>query len=189
MAQKEIAKKKKKIWFSILGTKHFNNTEIGETLVSEPSSLVGKNISLNLGNLTNDVKLQNVKITFKIKEVKDSKALTEIVKYEVVQTSLKRMVHKGKNKIDDSFKLKTKDNVNVKIKPFIITKASTKKSILTSLNKKTRELITDVISKTDYETLLEDLIRYKIQNILKKELKKIYPLAQLQIRIFEKIPS
>ena len=190
MAKEKLqAKIKRKIWFPVVATSHFNNVEIGETLVVQPSALVGRNLSTSLGLLTNDSKSQNVKVTFKVKEIKDNKALTELVKYEIASGSLKRMVHKGKEKIDDSFKLKTKDGVNVRIKPFIVTKAAAKRSILSALRKKTRELLADYLKKYDYEAFFQDIIRFKIQTIMKKELKKIYPLAQFQIRILEKLPS
>lgn len=189
MPPKNIAKGKKKKWIPILGTQYFNKAEIGETLVEETSKLIGRNVAANLGTLTNDSKLQNIKVTFKIKEVKNEKAETEVVKYEVISTNLKRMIHKGKEKVDDSFELETKDNIKVKIKPFMITRSSAKKTILTSLRKKTREMLIDILKKTDYESLMENIIRYRTQNYLKRELKKIYPLAQFQIRVLQKLPS
>ena len=65
--QKEILKKKKKRWVSIISSSNFNNSEIGETITSEPSTLIGRNVAINLMNLTQDIKTQNTKIVFKIK--------------------------------------------------------------------------------------------------------------------------
>tara|TARA_Y100000310_G_C20620048_1_gene782769 strand:- start:783 stop:1355 length:573 start_codon:yes stop_codon:yes gene_type:complete len=189
MAQKELLKKKKSKWFPIISTKYFNNVEIGETLSIEASSLIGKNVGVSLMHLTQDIKAQNTKITFKIKEAKDERLLTEVVKYEISPSSLKRMVHKGKEKIDDAFKLKTKDSQNVIIKPFIVTKASTKRSVLTSLRKKTLEILTDSLEKSTYETLIENVIRFKLQSTTRNELNKVYPVANFHIRKLEKLPS
>lgn len=185
--QKEILKKKKKKWISILASKEFNNMEVGETITAEPSTLVGRNVSINLMNLTQDIKTQNTKIIFKISEVKNDKAVTEIVKYELVPSSLKRMVHKDKEKIDDSFKVTTKDNVEVRIKPFTVTKSSTNRSVLTALRHKTRELLTEAIKKATYDVFMEEVIKFKIQNVIKRELSKIYPLTQFQIRKLERL--
>tara|TARA_Y100000310_G_scaffold339088_1_gene430652 strand:- start:650 stop:1216 length:567 start_codon:yes stop_codon:yes gene_type:complete len=187
MAQKDLQKRKKKRWFTIVATKYFNNTEIGETTATEPSLLIGKNVSVNLMNLTQDIKSQNTKITFKIKEVKDEKALTDLVKYEVVPSSVRRMVHKDKEKIDDSYKLTTKDNVNVKIKPFILTRSSAQKSVLTALRKKALETLTEQLRKTTYDAFLENLIRFRVQSSMRKELSKIYPLAHFHVRKLEKL--
>jgi ribosomal protein S3AE len=185
--QKELLKKRKKRWVPIQATRHFNNVEIGETITVEPSALIGRNVSINLMNLTQDIKTQNTKIVFKIKEVKDNKLLTEIVRYELVPASLKRMVHKEKEKIDDSFLATTKDNVNLKIKPFMVTKSSTNRSVLTALRKKAREVLTETIKKTTYEVFMEEVIRFKVQNFTKRELSKIYPLTQFQIRKLERL--
>lgn len=185
--QKEILKKKKKKWMSILSTSHFNNSEIGETITSEPSTLVGRNVAINLMNLTQDIKTQNTKIVFKIKEVKNDRLMTEIVRYELVPASLRRMVHKDKEKIDDSFKAKTKDEVEVRIKPFIVTKSSANRSVLTAIRHKTRELLTEAIKKATYDAFMEEIIRFKLQNTIKRELSKIYPLTQFQIRKLEKL--
>lgn len=187
--EKAQLKVKKKIWFPIVATSHFNNVEVGETFIAQPSALIGRNVSYNLGLLMNDSKSQNVKVTFKIKEIKDNRALTELVKYEIASGSLKRMVHKGKEKIDDSFKLKSRDGVNVRVKPFIVTKSAANRSILTALRKKSQELLADFLKRSDYEAFFQDIIRFKVQSIMKKELKKIYPLAQFQIRILEKLAS
>ena len=185
--QKEILKKKKKKWMSILSTSHFNNSEIGETITSEPSTLVGRNVAINLMNLTQDIKTHNTKIVFKIKEVKNDRLMTEIVRYELVPASLRRMVHKDKEKIDDSFKAKTKDEVEVRIKPFIVTKSSANRSVLTAIRHKTRELLTEAIKKATYDAFMEEIIRFKLQNTIKRELSKIYPLTQFQIRKLEKL--
>ena len=185
--QKEILKKKKKRWVSIISSSNFNNSEIGETITSEPSTLIGRNVAINLMNLTQDIKTQNTKIVFKIKEVKNDKLMTEIVKYELVPASLKRMIHKYKEKIDDSFKVATKDGVEVRIKPFIVTKSSTNRSVLTALRHKTRELLTEAIKKATYDDFMEEVIRFKLQNVVKRELSKIYPLTQFQIRKLERL--
>src|SRR3989338_8994124 len=174
--QKEILKKKKKRWVSIISSSNFNNSEIGETITSEPSTLIGRNVAINLMNLTQDIKTQNTKIVFKIKEVKNDKLMTEIVKYELVPASLKRMIHKDKEKIDDSFKVATKDGVEVRIKPFIVTKSSTNRSVLT-----------EAIKKATYDDFMEEVIRFKLQNVVKRELSKIYPLTQFQIRKLERL--
>lgn len=189
MPPKDMLKKKRKKWYPIVSTSQFNNAEIGETIVDEPERLIGSNVFINLMNLTRDIKSQNTKVKFKIREFKDNKYFTDFVSYELIPSSLKRMVHKDKEKIDDSFELMTKDNVKVRVKPFIVTKSSTKKSVLTALRKRTLELLTENLKKTTYDIMLEHLVRFRLQSMLRKELTKIYPLAQFQIKKFEKIIS
>ena len=56
MAKAKVIKKE---WYPILAPKIFQNTVLGETYVYEPEQMVGKGITKNLMNLTNDVKRQN----------------------------------------------------------------------------------------------------------------------------------
>lgn len=178
----EIVKKKPKKWYSILAPQEFKQIEIGETLTSSPNSLLGKTLKINLMQLTNDIKKQNVNITFKIIQIKDDKAFTEIKKYELLQMAVRRIISKEKNKLDSSFLCKTKDNIAIRLKPLLITKSKTKKSILSTLQNQTKKFLTENISKLSYSELIIYLINYKLQTQLKEHLKKIYPVSLFQIR-------
>ena len=122
---KQENKGKKKHWYSILPTSNFRIPEVGETLTSDPSMLIGKTVTMSAMDLMRDPKRQNVKITFKITEIKDNKALTEVKRYQIMPSSIKRMMHQGKSKINQSFKLETKDNIKVVAKPVLITRNKT----------------------------------------------------------------
>jgi len=160
MAQKETSKKiKKKKWYPILANATFNNYEIGETIAESANSMIGKSVSVSLMALTQDMKTQNTKLRFKIKEAKDEKLYTDLVGYEIVTSSLKRLVHKNKDKIDDSFILTTKDNVKIRVKPFIVTKSSTNRSVLKALRKQAYESLADAASKNTYDALLENILK------------------------------
>jgi len=88
MAKQEI-KGKKKHWYSILPTSNFRIQEIGETLTADPSRLIGKTVAVNGMDLMRDPKKQNIKVTFRITEIKDNKALTEIKSYQVLNSKQK----------------------------------------------------------------------------------------------------
>ncbi len=187
MAETEILKKKRKKWYGILASKEFNNLEIGETLASSDGVLVGRSIEVNLANLTNDPKSQNIKIKFKIKEVKGNEAYTEIYNYEMSSTYIRRVVKPGKGKIDDSILLTTKDDIKLRIKPLFLTKLLVKQSILTNLRKKSREYLQEYCKKNDYSKLIQDLVNHHVQNDLKNLLKKVYPLSVAEIRLMQRL--
>jgi len=130
--------------------KEFNNNEVGETLASEDNLLIGRGIEVNLAHLTNDPKMQNVKIKFKIKEVKDNKGYVELTKYFMLPTYIKRVVKPGREKVEDSFILMTKDKIKIRLKPLIVTKALTQNSVLSSLRNKTREFMNEYCKKNEW---------------------------------------
>jgi len=183
---KQEAKKKRKRWLTILPTSHFKVKEIGESFVAEPSSLVGKTVTMNVMDLTRDPKKQNLKITFMIKEVKDNRAITEIKRYQMLPSSVRRLMHPGKSKIDDSFIAETKDNIKVRIKPVLITRSKTTRGVLSKLKHESEKFLRDNLKKVNYDELINNVLDSKIQVSLRNHVKKIYPLAGCHIRMLEK---
>ncbi len=185
MAKQEI-KGKKKHWYSILPTANFRIPEIGETLTADPLKLVGKTVTMNGMDLIRDPKRQNVKITFKIIEIKDNKALTEVKSFQMLNSAVRRLISDGKSKIDSSIKLETKDNIPVVAKPVIITKAKTSNAVLTNLRKTSEEFLRVAVKKLTYQEVISLLLEARLQSQLREHLKKVYPVTACHIRIFEK---
>ena len=114
-AKRTGLKKKKKVWFSVISPKSFGGIEIGETLGYDQTAIIGRKITMNLSSVSNTRKQQNVVVSLNINEVKDNKAQTELVGYKLEPAFVKRMARKGKSKISNTFKLKTKDDIKNKI--------------------------------------------------------------------------
>ena len=185
MAKQEI-KGKKKHWCTILPTANFRIPEIGETFTADPLKLVGKTVAVSGMDLMRDPKRQNIKITFKITEIKDNKALTEIKSYQITPSSIRRMMHQGKSKIDSSFKLETKDNIKVVVKPVMITRQKTSRGVLSKLIKNSEDFLKAAVKKLSYQEAINSLLEARLQAQLREHLKKTYPLAVCHIRVFEK---
>ena len=186
MAQTQLIPGKKKKWDKIQASKEFRNVLLGESLVSDPNVLVGKNLEISLVFLTHDPKKQNFKVKFKIKEIKDEEACTDLMGYYILPAYIKRAVRPGKSKVEDSFKSKTKDNLEVVAKPFLITRNLVSNSIKTSLRKKCREYLSKYFSERDYGEVIINLLNDNLQRDLRKVLDKIYPITMCHIRVFER---
>lgn len=184
MAEKEAELKiKKKKWHLIIAPKIFSEQVIGETLVTDIKSLLNRNISANLMNLTGDPKNQNISMKFVISRVEGNKAFADVVGYIMNPASIRRMIRREKERVDDSFLCKTLDSKGIRIKPLAITVASTKSSILANIRKKMQALIKEGVAKLNYEALLYDLIDNKLQKRVKSDLSKIYPVKNLEIKM------
>ncbi len=175
-------KKKKKIWVSILAPKEFKFTEIGETFVEEPSSCIGRFIEQNLMVLSNDPKKQSFNVSFRVNEYKDNALHTEFVGYALQVAQMKRLTRKQKNKIDDSFVCVTKDNIHVRLKPVLVTKAKVTNSKLTLVRHACREFVTGVSKNLTYDQLMSDVVNNDLQRNIKLAVKKVMPLANCIIR-------
>lgn len=186
MARPQKASKKKK-WFTIVAPKEFNGMNLGLTPAWQAADVKGRTIWVNLMQITNDPRKQNINLQFKMKEAMEDKVDTETITYEISNAYIKRVVRAGKDKVEDSFVCTTKDNVKVRLKPLIITANNTKKSVLMSLRKATREFVDKAVTETSFPDLISAVINGQVQKDLRMSLKKIYPLNVCDFRVVKRV--
>jgi len=175
-------KQLKKLWYPIIAPKVFGSGVLGETTVYDPQAAVGKVVMVNLMAITGNPKQQNTKLKFKIAKMVDNKAMADLIGYELVSSSTKRLVRRNVEKIDMSFTCMTQDKVAIRIKPMLIARLATVGSVAASLRKLTVDFITKYTNETKFETLILDLTNRKMQDLLKRTLAKVYPLKACEIR-------
>lgn len=180
--KEKATKVKKKKWYPIIAPKLFNNSFLGETLLTESSLAKGKPIVVNLMNLTNDIKKQNFNIKFIVDKVENDKAHTKIIGYMMVPSSIRRLTRRRSDKIENSFVCKTSDNIRIRIKPLIFTRSVTNNSIRNAIIKTSQEVLTRNIGKTKFDELITGLVNGKVQTSLRSRLSKIYPIRNIQIK-------
>ncbi len=172
----------KKMWYKVTAPKLFNSQVIGELYVENPSKAVGKRVPVNLTELTRDMRQQNINVFFEVNKVSGSKLYTEFVGFEMVPSSLKRMVRRGKRKVDYSFKAETKEGYKLRIKVIMVTIKLTNLSALSGLRKECEKNMKTMLKKMSYDQFVGDLVNHRIQSKLRKMLSKIYPLKMCEIR-------
>ncbi len=182
MTQEQVSKVRKKQWFNIVAPPTFSSAVIGETLVYEPASMIGKTLRHSLMNLTNDMKKQHINIHFKVTDVENGQGKTRIIGYEVIPSSVKRFVRRNSEKLDMSFVVETADNMTLRIKPLVVTKSDVKGSIASRLRKTIHAHLARIIKKMKFDELMNELISHKIQSEMRAMLNKIYPLKVCEIR-------
>ncbi len=180
--QTQELKKKKKKWIPVFASKEFNNQEIGETYLEESEQAMNRVVESNLMMLTREAKKQNFNVYFKITEVKNNQASTELVGYKMQVSQLKRLTRQGKNKVDDSFVYTTKDNVKAVIKPIFLTKALTYKTTLHLIRRLAREFLTNYVKTMTYSQLMREIIAGNLQKDVKLGIKKGYPVINCIIK-------
>ena len=185
MAKTQTVKVKKKIWVTILAPKSLNERPIGEAYVAEPGLLVGRVVSCNLMSLTNNIKNQNANMKFFITDIRDNKAQTRPVSFELNQTYIKRMMRRKKNRVDESLPFKTADNKNVRIKLFLLTNNTAKSSAISKLRVKIREETKNLVNRTKYDELFDSVVMHRVQSKLRGVLNKIAPLKVCEVRVLK----
>lgn len=180
--KKKTTKARKKNWFQIVAPTFFREALLGETTAYEQKELVGKVLRVNLMTLSNDIKKQNINIMFKINSVQGDKASTEVIGYEIIPASVRRFGGKGRKRVDMAFVCETQNKIDVRIKPILLIKTTTKGSIASALRQETIMFIKSNVKKMTYEELINSVIAHKLQSALKDALRKIYPLRVCEVR-------
>ena len=178
-----LTKVKKKVWVQIVAPKIFNEQIVGETTANSAQDTIGKVVEVNLMNLTGEAKKQSINTKLKITEIKEGKAHTKIVRYEINPSAVKRFVRRNKNRIDESLVYQTKDGQKVRIKPFILTLALTKSSVISEIRKRVKVFLYKNIAQTTYEDLFKNVIDHKIQKDLGMALSKMHPIRTVEVRV------
>jgi ribosomal protein S3AE len=176
-------KVKKKRWVQII-CPLFNNQMVGETSVVDIKSAIGKNISVNLMMLTNDPRKQNSNIMMRVEQLKgETGAIAEVKGYEMQQPSLRKLVRRGKTKVQDSFKCYTSDKKPIVVKPFVLTRFIVKKEVARKIRYTLKQTVLEYVSKNTFDALLKDVISSKLQKHLKISTEKIYPIKMVEFSV------
>jgi small subunit ribosomal protein S3Ae len=182
---KDVLKKKKKKWFSVYAKGSFQDKLIGEIPVEDHNTLKDRKISINLMNLTGDIKKQNINLQFLIDSFEENKATAKIISYRLNPGFIKRIVRRDKNKVDDSFTVKTTEGLVVRIKTLFITNAKTKRSIRSELVRASRRYMKDHVASVSFDQLISEAIEYHLQKTLKDVMHKVLPVKNAEIRVIE----
>jgi small subunit ribosomal protein S3Ae len=180
---KKVSKKiRKKQWFQVLAPKLLNNEVLGHINLYDAADSIGRNVRINLMNLTKDIKSQNVKINFIINKVSGDNLYADLEGYDMIQASIRRMVRRDTSKIDASFVAETNDRKKIRVKFILITKNKVKSSVQSKLRKTAEDIIGKNFKKMTYENIFQIMANHKFQSNLKKVLNKIYPLKVCEVR-------
>jgi len=175
---------RKKKWFPVIAPKLFKERVIGEIPLYESKAMLNRILSINMMNLTGNPRNQHINVVLRINEVKEGKGLTSILGFEMMPSSIKRIVRRGRTKIDDSVIVATNDNKKVRIKPLIITNTIINKSIANSIRLVVRKNLAGFASRLSFEKLVEEIMSFKLQNYLGSTASKIAPIRSSEIRRF-----
>jgi ribosomal protein S3AE len=142
--------------------------------------LNGKIVRLDL---TRSLRGKSLELKLKVK-ADGEKLVGEPVALELAGSYVRRMMRKGSDYVEDSFIAECKD-ANVILKPFMITRHKVSRSVRKMLRDTAKQyLLAHFRTRTTKEVSTE-ITTNKLQKELSLILKKIYPLALCEIRVFE----
>ncbi|MBN2142084.1 hypothetical protein JW711_02020 [Candidatus Woesearchaeota archaeon] len=177
-------KVRKKKWFQIMAPKAFREVVVGEVPLYESDALKGRKMKINMMNLTHNPRNQSISVKLMVTDVKDGKGVTEVLGFESMPSALKRIVRRGKSKVDDSFVVQTHDKKLVRVKPLVITTNLVANSVKTALRRVVRNNAAKLAAKLTYDKLVEEIMTFKFQKHLQGLCSKITPVRNSEIKAF-----
>ncbi|MGZ4909494.1 MAG: 30S ribosomal protein S3ae [Halobacteriota archaeon] len=185
MARRQTRKKaegwKAKKWYDVVTPEIFGKMSIGSTPADDPAKLVGRVMDTTLGELTNDLGKQNVKMHFKVDEVSGESAHTRFTGHELTRDYLRSLVKRRTSLVESNIVVTTKDGFKVHLKPMSLTikraGSSQIKAIRDIMNGTLRERANDL----DYEQFIHEVVLGKLASDIYKKSKIIYPLRRVEI--------
>lgn len=134
-------------------------------------------------DVTRKLKGKSVDLFFKIK-VDNNIATTIPQKLTLMPFFIKHMLHPGIDYVEDSFDAETKES-KVIIKPFLITRKKVSKAVRRTLRNSAKTWLMDYLKEKNDHEVFDEIISNSLQKQLSLKLKRIYPLAICEIRIFQ----
>ncbi len=173
---------KAKQWYNLVAPEMFGKANIGETVADVPEKLVGRIIEVTLGELTNDLSKQNIKLLLKVDSVGGDSAYTKFTGHQLTQDYLRSLVKRQTSNIETNISVKTKDNYTIRVKPSCFTikraRANQVKAIRTIMN----NVIVNRAKELDMEQFVQEIVTGKLSASIYHDVKPVYPLRRVEVR-------
>ncbi len=173
---------KMKEWFVVYAPEFFGSKEIGLTPADEPEKVIGRVIETTLKDLTGDFTKGQVKLYFKIYDVKGQNAYTKFKGHTLSRSYIRSLVRRRTTRIDGIFNVTTKDGYKLRVMGMVIAI----RRIQTSQERAIRDIMRDIIYKKaeelPYTQFITEAVTGKMAAEIAREVRKIYPIKRAEIR-------
>jgi ribosomal protein S3AE len=149
-------------------------------VLGTPEELNKKTIKLDL---TRKLRGKGLTITLRLFN-EEGKLIGVPNKLELVTSYIRRIMRKRTNYVEDSFKAQCAD-IQTIIKPLLITRKRVSRAVRKNLRNNTKEFLLSYLKEKEFIEVCQEILDGTLQKTLLPKLKKIYPLAFCDIRIFE----
>jgi len=186
-AQKTSAKKVKDKWkakqeFRILAPEMFGSIEIGRSIADEAEKMIGRKQEVSAQDITGNITKSHIKLFFKVNEVRGFDAYTEFVGHDMTSDYIRRLTRRRRTKIDCSYKLTTKDNALIVIKPVSIAEKHLQSRQEASIRKIIEDTLKNIAREKTLSEIVKDIVSGELGNTLARACMPVYPLKKVEIR-------
>ena len=172
----------KKQWYEIIAPKMFGEKPVGETPAANPKQIIGRTVKVSLMDMSRDFSKFYLKMLFRIVSVEGSKAYTKFVGHDIMRERVYRMVQRRLRRVDCVQDAETKDGHTLRVKTVFVLMKRAGTSLKDAARKKCREVVEQSLKENSLEDAVKLIISGELQNKIKKECYKIFPVGNVEIR-------
>lgn len=146
---------------------------------TSPAALEGKIVTLDL---TRSLRGKSLILKLRVKALGEQLE-ADPISLELAGSYVRRAIRKGTDYVEDSFETACKDE-KVVVKPFLLTRKKVSRALRHALRNGAKEHLEAYLKIHTAKEVFTDIMTNKVQKELSLKLKKIYPLALCEIRVF-----
>ncbi|MFH0835537.1 MAG: hypothetical protein V1834_00040 [Candidatus Micrarchaeota archaeon] len=181
-AKKMIDSWKSKTWYSLVSPKFLGERQIAEIPASDDSALMNRIIIFPLKDITRDISHMYATVKLRVYEIKGKNAFTKFIGHEISREYLSTLVRRRRDTMEVVFNVKSKDEVEFRVKALVITNSPCSERQKKALHKALVDEVTALVAKTEFGEFIQALLYNKVSAELAGKLKKIAPLRRVEIR-------
>ena len=182
MSERSVSRQQQeKRWYTVFAPEEFDRAELGETPADEPDMVPDRTIETTLGDLTDDAGANNVKLTFRIRDVGSDAAYTEFIKHELTRDYLGSLVRRGASKVEAYLTVLTSDDHRVRIQPVAFTTQKADDSQERAIRRRMTELVEEAARERTFEELVDSVTQGRLSSAIYGEARTIYPLRRVEV--------
>jgi len=174
--------KRRKTWYVIIAPKIFGNVELGETPAITAKDVIGRTLTLPLSSILPDTPKFYMKTSFRVIDVKDTIAHTTFIGHEVVREYVTHIVRPGTTRVDNNIVVQTKDGVKIRVKGILIFAGRVNEMIKRKARKIMDEVTKQFAAEKDFDDFVKAMLFDEITKIIKERVRRLYPVAKIEIR-------
>ena len=173
---------KAKQWYSLVAPEMFGKMNIGETVADVPEKLIGRVIEVTLGELTNDLTKQNIKLILKVDRVGGDSAYAKFTGHKLTQDYLRSLVKRQTSSIEANVLVRTKDNYTIRVKPSCYTIKRAQANQIKAIRSVMKKVIAARAKELDMAQFIQEVVSGKLSANIYHDVKPVYPLRRVEVR-------
>ncbi len=173
---------KAKQWYNLVAPEMFGKANIGETVADVPEKLVGRVIEVTLGELTNDLSKQNIKLILKVDSVGGDSAYTKFTGHQLTADYLRSLVKRSTSNIETNISVSTKDGYTIRVKPSCYTIKRARANQIKAIRSVMNTVIASRAKEMDLDQFIQEVVTGKLSASIYHDVKPIYPLRRVEVR-------